>query len=148
MTSATATNRRRPAIVGAVAVAAAFGVAELLAGLLSAGVSVVVAVGNLIIDISPESVVRFGIRVFGFYDKPVLVAGIVVVASVISNLARAPQPCPVARRSALSWPRNSANVQPEEPSTSSMNRPPVCILTISADCLVSCNGWLNRETAW
>ena len=82
MTSVTATNRRRPALAGSVAVAAAFGVAELLAGLLSAGVSLVVAVGNLIIDISPESVVRFGIRVFGFYDKPVLVAGIVVVGLV------------------------------------------------------------------
>ena len=82
MTPEARVNSRRPALAGAVAVAAAFGVAELLAGLLSVGLSVVAAVGNLIIDISPESVVRFGIRVFGFYDKPVLIAGIVVVGII------------------------------------------------------------------
>jgi len=82
MTFETAVNPRRPAIAGVVAVAVSFGVAELLAGLLSTGLSLVVAVGNLIIDISPERVVRFGIRVFGFYDKPVLIAGIVVFGLV------------------------------------------------------------------
>lgn len=73
---------RRPAAAGAIAVAVAFGVVELLAGLLSTGGSLVISVGNLIIDLAPESVVRFGIRVFGFYDKPVLVGGIVVVGLV------------------------------------------------------------------
>jgi DMSO/TMAO reductase YedYZ molybdopterin-dependent catalytic subunit len=82
MTPESSVSSRRPALAGAVAVAAAFGMAELLTGLLSVGLSVVVAVGNLIIDISPESVVRFGIRVFGFYDKPVLIAGIVVVGII------------------------------------------------------------------
>lgn len=82
MTPEASVNSRRPALAGAAAVAAAFGMTELLAGLLSVGLSVVVAVGNLIIDISPESVVRFGIRVFGFYDKPVLIAGIVVVGII------------------------------------------------------------------
>ncbi len=70
---------RYPAAAGVVAVGVAFGLVELLAGVLSVGVSIVVAVGNLIIDLSPESVVRFGIRVFGFYDKPVLIGSIVVV---------------------------------------------------------------------
>ncbi len=82
MTSEAAVNPRRSAVAGVVAVAVSFGVAELLVGLLSTGMSVVVAVGNLIIDISPESVVRFGIRIFGFYDKPVLIAGIVVFGLV------------------------------------------------------------------
>ena len=86
MNSETPVKSRRPALAGAVAVAAAFGMAELLAGLLSVGLSVVIAVGNLIIDISPESVVRFGIRVFGFYDKPVLVAGIVVVGIIAGGV--------------------------------------------------------------
>jgi len=76
-------NSRRSAAVGTVAVAVAFGVAELLAGALSIGGSVVAAVGNLIIDLAPESLVRFGIRVFGFYDKPVLLGGIVVVGLLI-----------------------------------------------------------------
>jgi DMSO/TMAO reductase YedYZ molybdopterin-dependent catalytic subunit len=75
-----------------VAVAVAFGVAEFIVGVLSAGVSVVVAVGNLIIDLAPESVVRFGIRVFGFYDKPVLIGGIIVVGLIaggaLGRLAR------------------------------------------------------------
>lgn len=83
MISEAPTGNRRPAAAGVIAVAAAFGVAELLAGLFSTGVSVVVAVGNLIIDLAPEQVVRFGIRVFGFYDKPVLIAGIVITGLII-----------------------------------------------------------------
>ncbi len=82
MTTESSLNPRRPAAAGAVAVGVAFGVVELLSGLLSTGVSMVVAVGNLIIDLAPESVVRFGIRIFGFYDKPVLVAGIVAAGLV------------------------------------------------------------------
>lgn len=85
MISETSVSPRRPAAAGVVAVAVAFGVAELLVGLLSTGVSVVVAVGNLIIDLAPEKVVRFGIRVFGFYDKPVLIAGIVITGLIIGG---------------------------------------------------------------
>ncbi|MFQ5968424.1 MAG: molybdopterin-binding oxidoreductase, partial [Acidimicrobiia bacterium] len=68
------------ATAGAAAAAVSIAVSELLTGLLGAGSSLVEAIGELIIDISPEPVTRFAIAVFGLYDKLALIVGIVVVS--------------------------------------------------------------------
>jgi DMSO/TMAO reductase YedYZ molybdopterin-dependent catalytic subunit len=67
------------AAAGALAGAVALGITELGAGI-SGGRSLVVGVGDWVIDHAPREVVRFGIRTFGTNDKPVLVATIVVVS--------------------------------------------------------------------
>jgi hypothetical protein len=58
---------------------AALGVAELLAGVVGAQASPVVAVGGAAIDATPEWLKAFAIRAFGERDKLVLLAGIAAV---------------------------------------------------------------------
>ncbi len=69
-----------PGWAGAVAAAVALGAGELAAGLLGAGASLVVAVGDLVIDFAPPAVEDAGISIFGTNDKPALVVGIVVLS--------------------------------------------------------------------
>ncbi len=80
-----------PALAGALAAGAALGIGELTAGLVSAGSSLVVAVGDLVIDFAPPAVEDAGISIFGTNDKPALVVGIVVLSllfgAVIGRIA-------------------------------------------------------------
>lgn len=62
---------------------AALGVAELVAGLVRRWKSPVEAVAEFVIDESPSSVTKFGIRVFGTNDKLALVIGVLVVLTII-----------------------------------------------------------------
>jgi DMSO/TMAO reductase YedYZ molybdopterin-dependent catalytic subunit len=76
---------RRPsrdwaAAAGVVASGAALAATELTAGLLDGVESLVVAVGDTVIDTVPGSVERGAIDVFGTADKPILIVSIVVVA--------------------------------------------------------------------
>ncbi len=64
----------------------ALGGAELAAGALPRVPSLVVAVGDAIIDLAPRTVVEFGIGTFGRDDKTVLVVGILVVALALAAL--------------------------------------------------------------
>jgi DMSO/TMAO reductase YedYZ molybdopterin-dependent catalytic subunit len=64
----------------------ALGVGELLAGLLAAVPSPVVAVGRVVIDLAPVFVRREGIEAFGTADKPALVVGIVIVVLALGAL--------------------------------------------------------------
>jgi DMSO/TMAO reductase YedYZ molybdopterin-dependent catalytic subunit len=71
-------SRSRAAWSGALAAAFALGISELAAG--AAGLpSLVVAVGDWVIDSVPASVKEWAISTFGTNDKVVLVSGIVVV---------------------------------------------------------------------
>ena len=71
---------------GAAGAAVALAVSELLSGLLGSGSTSVEAVGELIIDISPTAVTRFAIQVFGLYDKPALLVGIIMVSLAAGGL--------------------------------------------------------------
>ncbi|MQA87868.1 MAG: molybdopterin-dependent oxidoreductase [Streptosporangiales bacterium] len=72
------------ALAGLLALATALGIGELVAALVRPGASPVVAVGETVIDLAPATVKEFAIRVFGVYDKPVLVAGILVVVGLLA----------------------------------------------------------------
>lgn len=84
-------GRRAGALAGVLATAAALGVAELAAGLLGVG-SLVVAIGDVVIENVPGWLERFAIATLGTADKPVLVAGILALAALagagLGRLAR------------------------------------------------------------
>ncbi|MFV2099933.1 molybdopterin-dependent oxidoreductase [Micromonospora sp. LOL_024] len=69
------TTPRYAALAGVAAAAAAIGTAELVAALTGPRSSPLVAVGGLVVDTAPEPVKRFGIAVFGTYDKVALLVG-------------------------------------------------------------------------
>ena len=69
----------RSALAGAIAVGVGFGVSELYSGVITGGPSLIVAVGNAVIDLAPEWVKDFVIAVFGTHDKLVLAIAIVVL---------------------------------------------------------------------
>ncbi|GIJ37854.1 hypothetical protein Vwe01_11790 [Micromonospora andamanensis] len=69
------TTPRFAVLAGVAAAAAAIGTAELVAALTGPRSSPLVAVGGLVVDTAPEPVKRFGIEVFGSYDKIALLVG-------------------------------------------------------------------------
>ncbi|HEY3736064.1 MAG TPA: molybdopterin-dependent oxidoreductase [Jatrophihabitans sp.] len=69
----------RGAIAGLLSAAVAVGVGELIAWLVRPVAAPVVAVGNRVVDLTPESVRLWAIRNFGSNDKHVLLTGIYVV---------------------------------------------------------------------
>lgn len=73
--------RRRASVAGLLATAVALGVAELVAGALGTR-SLVVAIGDAVIDRTPGWLERFAISTLGTADKPVLLAGILVLAGL------------------------------------------------------------------
>jgi DMSO/TMAO reductase YedYZ molybdopterin-dependent catalytic subunit len=79
-------ERAWAALAGMVAVGAALGVSALLAGLSRRIPSLVVSVGDIIVDHTPLTLVRASIQVFGTNDKPALLIGIVVTALLIGGL--------------------------------------------------------------
>lgn len=72
----------RFAVAGAVAAATALGVGELVSGLLGAS-SLVVEVGDRVIDLAPGAVERAAISAVGDNDKPLLITGIVAVVLLL-----------------------------------------------------------------
>ena len=70
------------ALAGLLAAAVAVGVAELIAGLVGAAASPVIAVGDAVITLTPEPVKAFAIRTFGENDKIALVVGTLVIIAV------------------------------------------------------------------
>jgi DMSO/TMAO reductase YedYZ molybdopterin-dependent catalytic subunit len=66
-----------------VAAAVALGVGELVSGLGEPGQSLVLSVGNEVIDVAPGDFARFGIDTFGTADKPALVIGTVLIALAV-----------------------------------------------------------------
>ncbi len=77
----------RAALAGILAAAGGLGCAELVAGLLSIHTTPAVAVGAAFIDVVPDEVREFGIRLLGTADKPVLISGILVVLGLVAAWA-------------------------------------------------------------
>ncbi|GAA1868243.1 molybdopterin-dependent oxidoreductase [Pseudonocardia ailaonensis] len=69
---------------GVLAVAAAVGAGQLVAGLLAPGSSPFLAVGNAVIRLAPQAVVDFAKTTFGTADKPVLLAGTAVILLLVA----------------------------------------------------------------
>jgi DMSO/TMAO reductase YedYZ molybdopterin-dependent catalytic subunit len=74
------------ALTGLLAVAAAIGVAQLVAGISGPAGEPVIAVGSAAIDLTPVPVKDFAIQHFGSHDKMVLLAGIYVVLALFAML--------------------------------------------------------------
>ncbi len=74
------------ALGGVTGGAVALAIGELAAGLIDRSPSFVVAVGDVVVDRAPTDVVRFGIDAFGRSDKPVLLAGVVVITLALGGL--------------------------------------------------------------
>ena len=70
-------------MAGLLGVGVMFGIAELVAGLRSNGRSLVVAVGDVVIDTVPGEVERAVISTLGTWDKPFLIASILVGAGLL-----------------------------------------------------------------
>ncbi len=77
---------RRAALAGMLAVGVAIGVSELLAGAFRRTPSLLIAIGDFVIDVVPGPVERAAIAVLGSADKPVLLGTIVVVSAVLGVL--------------------------------------------------------------
>ncbi|TQN43083.1 DMSO/TMAO reductase YedYZ molybdopterin-dependent catalytic subunit [Blastococcus colisei] len=77
-------SRGTAALAGIASVAAALGVAELVAGVLQRAPSLIIAVGDVVIDSVPGWLERWAIATLGRADKPVLLAGILVVSTLIA----------------------------------------------------------------
>ena len=75
----------RPALAGVLAIAVVLAVAELVAALLPGGRSLVIAVGDAVIDFSPGWLERFAISTLGTYDKPFLLVSILLVSGVLGT---------------------------------------------------------------
>lgn len=84
-------------LAGLLAAALALGVAELVAAV-TGNVSLVVSVGNAVVDSTPGAIVKWAIELFGTRDKPILLTVI-----VLASLALGGAIGPIARR----WPRAS-----------------------------------------
>ncbi|MFP5320568.1 MAG: molybdopterin-dependent oxidoreductase [Acidimicrobiia bacterium] len=79
-------SRLQAALLVTVAAIVAVGTGELAAGAVQAWQSPVEAVAESVIDRSPSSVTRFGIRTFGTNDKLALVVGILVLLAIAAPL--------------------------------------------------------------
>jgi DMSO/TMAO reductase YedYZ molybdopterin-dependent catalytic subunit len=77
----------RGVATGLISAATALGIAQLVAGVTRPQASPVIAVGGAAIDLTPPPVKNFAISTFGSHDKPVLIAGILVVLAVFAALA-------------------------------------------------------------
>ena len=91
--------RQAAAIAGATAAAVSLGVAELASGASRTIPSLVVSVGDLVIDYAPFGIVEGAISIFGTNDKKALIVGTVVLAVLLgSALGRASIARPRAAR--------------------------------------------------
>ncbi|WP_431727800.1 molybdopterin-dependent oxidoreductase [Verrucosispora sp. TAA-831] len=80
------TTPRYAALAGVAAAAAAIGAAEVVAVLTGPRSAPLVAVGGLVVDAAPEPMKRFGIAVFGTYDKIALLVGTAVLLAAFAAL--------------------------------------------------------------
>ncbi|MCF6745748.1 hypothetical protein E9529_15990 [Blastococcus sp. KM273128] len=76
-------GRGSAALAGVAAVAAGLGLAELVAGVVPAAPSLVISVGDTVIDTVPGWLEQWAIATLGAADKPVLVGGILVLSVLI-----------------------------------------------------------------
>ncbi|TYP88581.1 molybdopterin-dependent oxidoreductase [Blastococcus xanthinilyticus] len=89
-------GRGSAALAGIAAVAAGLGSAELVAGLVPQAPSLILAVGDFVVDNVPGPVEQWAIATLGTADKPVLIGGILVLSALFGALLGM-----LARRSAV-----------------------------------------------
>lgn len=85
--SSTILSRKVAAGIGVLAVGAALGVGHLVAGVISPASSPYLAVGNQVINLSPEPLTEFAKTQLGTNDKPVLLIGMLVVIMALAAVA-------------------------------------------------------------
>ena len=73
-------TRGRSALAGVVGAGVGLGTSELIAGILGASQSLVVSMGEWVIEVSPDPLTKWAIETFGVYDKLVLVISLIVFA--------------------------------------------------------------------
>ena len=83
----TSLSRPVAAMIGVLAVWAALGVGHLVAGLISAASSPFLAVGDVVIRLSPEPLTEFAKTALGTNDKLVLLTGMFVVITLVGATA-------------------------------------------------------------
>lgn len=69
----------RAAVAGSISASVALGVAELTAGLLGAQ-SLILAVGSVVVDVTPGPIVKAAIEALGTNDKPFLIGAVTVIS--------------------------------------------------------------------
>lgn len=74
------------ALAGVLATALALAISELVAGLIFSAPSLILAIGERTIDLTPGPIERWAIDTLGTADKPALVIGIVVVSLIFGAL--------------------------------------------------------------
>jgi DMSO/TMAO reductase YedYZ molybdopterin-dependent catalytic subunit len=80
----TAAPRWPAAAAGLLAMVAALAAAELLAALVGPAQSPITSIGNAVIDLAPPAVKDLAVAVLGTADKPVLIAGVLVVLAIVA----------------------------------------------------------------
>src|SRR5688572_10448800 len=75
----------RAVLAGAVSAAAALGISELLAGILSGGSSLIASVGQVVIGLQPPGAKDFMVALFGTNDKLAFELFIVGVGTLIGG---------------------------------------------------------------
>ena len=84
-------SRYADALAGILAAGLALGVGELMAGI-TGTTSLIVTVGNVVVDYTPGSVVKAAIELFGTHDKTVLLLSIILISlalgAVLGPVAR------------------------------------------------------------
>ena len=78
--------RLRGALVGVLTATVGIAVGQLVSVFVAGEASPVVAVGQTVVMFSPEWLKQFAIRHFGSHDKPVLIAGVVILLVLVSAL--------------------------------------------------------------
>jgi DMSO/TMAO reductase YedYZ molybdopterin-dependent catalytic subunit len=76
-------SRGGAALAGVASVAVALGLAELVAGLIAQAPSLIIAVGDTLIDSVPGWLERWAIATLGTADKPVLIGGVLIVSALL-----------------------------------------------------------------
>jgi DMSO/TMAO reductase YedYZ molybdopterin-dependent catalytic subunit len=76
----------RAALAGLLSAAVALGVSELAAGALTGAPSLIVAVGDVVVDLVPLQIERAAIALFGTADKAALLGGILLSCTVLGAL--------------------------------------------------------------
>lgn len=80
-------TRGTAAIIGLLAAGVALGVGELLSGLSNRIPSLIVRIGDVVINNAPGSVERWAIETLGTGDKPALIIGISVISLILGAIA-------------------------------------------------------------
>ena len=86
-TDSTTDPRLRAGIAGIVAVVGGLAAGHLVAALIAPAASPALAVGGRVIDLTPTPIKEWAVATLGTWDKPVLIAGVVIVTLALGAVA-------------------------------------------------------------